>query len=60
MTCNPERPRRFNRFGHGIAPPSARFGDQSDWNPDLQAWTFPAHEQIDIRWHDFSIHPLPS
>jgi hypothetical protein len=22
----------------------------------LQAWTFPAHEQMDIRWHDFSIH----
>jgi hypothetical protein len=28
--------------------------------PGLQAWTFPAHEQMDIRWHDFSIHPLPS
>lgn len=24
--------------------------------PGLQAWTFPAHEQMDIRWHDFSIH----
>lgn len=21
----------------------------------LQAWTFPAHEQMDIRWHEFSI-----
>ena len=22
----------------------------------LQAWTFPVHEEIDIRWHEFSIH----
>jgi hypothetical protein len=22
----------------------------------LQAWTFPLHAQMDIRWHDFSIH----
>jgi hypothetical protein len=24
--------------------------------PGLQAWTFPMHEQMDIRWHEFSIH----
>jgi hypothetical protein len=35
--------------------------DATDENPlgngvsGLQAWTFPAHEQMDIRWHDFSI-----
>ncbi len=22
----------------------------------LQAWTFPAHEQMDIRWHEFTVH----
>jgi hypothetical protein len=22
----------------------------------LQAWTFPLHEQMDIRWHQFSVH----
>ena len=22
----------------------------------LQAWTFPVHEQMDIRWHEFSVH----
>jgi len=22
----------------------------------LQAWTFPIHEQMDIRWHQFSVH----
>jgi hypothetical protein len=26
--------------------------------PGLQAWTFPIHEQMDIRWHDFSIHAV--
>ena len=24
--------------------------------PGIQAWTFPAHEQMDVRWHEFSIH----
>ena len=23
----------------------------------LQAWTFPIHEQIDVRWHEFSVDP---
>ena len=23
----------------------------------LQAWTFPIHEEINVRWHDFSIEP---
>ena len=23
--------------------------------PGLQAWTFPLHEQMDIRWHEFSV-----
>ena len=23
--------------------------------PGLQAWTFPVHEQINIRWHEFSV-----
>ena len=23
----------------------------------LQAWTFPIHEEMDVRWHDFSIEP---
>jgi hypothetical protein len=22
----------------------------------IQAWTFPVHEPIAIRWHDFSVH----
>jgi len=22
----------------------------------LQAWTFPVHEPMDVRWHDFSVH----
>ena len=26
--------------------------------PGLQAWTFPPHEQMDIRWHQFSIHAV--
>lgn len=26
----------------------------------LQAWTFPIHHQMDIRWHDFSIDPSTS
>jgi hypothetical protein len=26
--------------------------------PGLQAWTFPMHEQMDIRWHEFSIHAV--
>jgi hypothetical protein len=26
----------------------------------LQAWTFPLHEQIDIRWHEFSVHRASS
>jgi hypothetical protein len=26
----------------------------------LQAWTFPIHEEMDIRWHDFSIEPPTS
>jgi hypothetical protein len=24
--------------------------------PSLQAWTFPQHEQMDIRWHEFAVH----
>jgi hypothetical protein len=28
--------------------------------PGLQAWTFPMHEQMDIRWHAFSIHAAES
>jgi hypothetical protein len=24
--------------------------------PTLQAWTHPVHEQMDIRWHEFSVH----
>ena len=24
--------------------------------PGLQAWTFPVHEQMDIRWHQFTLH----
>jgi hypothetical protein len=24
--------------------------------PGIQAWTFPVHEPIAIRWHDFSVH----
>jgi hypothetical protein len=24
--------------------------------PGLQAWTYPAQEQMDVRWHDFSVH----
>jgi len=23
----------------------------------LQAWTFPIHDQMDVRWHDFSVDP---
>jgi hypothetical protein len=26
--------------------------------PGLQAWTFPAHDQMTIRWHEFSIHAV--
>jgi len=26
--------------------------------PGLQAWTYPKHDQMDIRWHEFSIHAL--
>ena len=25
--------------------------------PGLQAWTFPIHERMDIRWHEFTIRP---
>ena len=28
--------------------------------PGLQAWTYPMHEQMDIRWHEFSIHAVES
>lgn len=28
--------------------------------PGVQAWTFPIHEQMDIRWHGFSIHAVES
>jgi hypothetical protein len=24
--------------------------------PGLQAWTFPMHERMDIRWHEFTVH----
>lgn len=28
--------------------------------PGLQAWTFPVHEQMDIRWHEFTVErPAP-
>jgi hypothetical protein len=28
--------------------------------PGIQAWTFPVHEPIDVRWHDFSVHRAES
>jgi hypothetical protein len=26
--------------------------------PGLQAWTFPAHAELNVRWHEFSIHAV--